>query len=218
MLTVVVVRRRKADGKRQTPPINQQMVLAARLGAVGGVGADAFPAEGGKERSKRQDCSVASRFARRVVAVEGCAGANVPRPRRLAIPASAASKSSRYHSAFPAAGLPIGCRSSGRTGCPSGRRGRVPAAGRPIPMLRVRAVTVQSAPITRQIPRPEPFSPPTKTITDLLSGNHQTIRFARTVLIDALSQTRAISQVSATIRDPVRGWLKLQPFYTFVPH
>jgi hypothetical protein len=87
------------------------VMLAAALGPVGRIGADAFAAEGGKARWKRQDCSDSSRFAQPCAGVSKSAGAVDPRHRQTAIRAVAASRSSRYHSPFPGAGLPIGCRS-----------------------------------------------------------------------------------------------------------
>lgn len=161
-------------------------MLAAWLGAVGRIGADAFAAEGGKERSKRPNYNVASRFARRVAGAGGSVGANAPRPRRLATPASAASKSCHYHNAFPGGGLPIGCPSSARTECQSTRRGPAHVAARPIPMLRAPATTAQSAPTNHLKPMLGPFFPPATAVTHALFGNHQTAQFAWTVLIDGL--------------------------------
>ncbi|MBS1190199.1 MAG: hypothetical protein H6R10_1991 [Rhodocyclaceae bacterium] len=53
MLGIVVVSAGDPDGQRQTAPINEQVMLAAVLGPVGGIGADAFAAEGGTLEASR---------------------------------------------------------------------------------------------------------------------------------------------------------------------
>ncbi len=186
VLAVVVVGCREADRQRQPSRINEQVMLAARFGAVAGIGADAFATEGGMGRWKHPNYSGASRFAQPFAGAGGSADAGVPRPLPPAIPAAAASTSCRYRTPFPAAGLPTGYRSSVQTECRPGQHGRAPVAGRPTPKPRAPATRAQSATITHLIPGPGPCSPPTATSNSFASGNHQDHQFGRTVLIDGL--------------------------------
>lgn len=108
---IVVVGARQPDRERQPLPINEQVMLAAPLGPIGRIGADAFAAEGGKARWTRRGCSGASRFSLLDAGVSENAGANAPRHRPPAIPAAFASRSYHCRSPFPAAALPTGCPS-----------------------------------------------------------------------------------------------------------
>ena len=108
----------------QSTLINDEMVLAAKLAAVGGIAAGKRAAVGGKARWPSRHWRAPIESGRIRAFDAAWPGATVAILRLAANREGAANRSSLSHIQVPAAGTPKECLSSTQTGCQSMRHDR----------------------------------------------------------------------------------------------